>query len=144
MASMTNLTETNLLKLIFQNVNFANIGDATGLRGSTSDGSLFLTLYTTDPGEDDTGTEATYTGYVRKSIARSVSEWTVSGSQAVNANAQSFAISTGVTNTITHLGIRTASSGGDLLFHVALSSSIIINSGDTPKFNASSITFTAA
>lgn len=143
MASMTNLTETNLLKLIFQNVNFANIGDATGLRGSTSAGKLYLTLYTSDPGEDDTGTEATYTGYVRKSVDRSPAGWTVSGNQVSNTNDQSFVISSGGTNTITHLGIRTAASGGDLLFHVTLSSSVTINSGETPKFNASSITFTA-
>ena len=49
--SKSNSLEAGLIDLAFLNTNFANLGDATGLRGSTTAGSLYLSLHTTDPGE---------------------------------------------------------------------------------------------
>jgi hypothetical protein len=49
--SKSNSLENALLLLIFNNTNFANVGDATGVRGSTTAGSLYLSLHTADPGE---------------------------------------------------------------------------------------------
>ena len=43
--------ENSLLQLLFNNVNVANVGDATGLRGSSTAGSLYVSLHTADPGE---------------------------------------------------------------------------------------------
>ena len=40
---------TDLLELIFQNLDCANIGDATGLRGSITAGSLYVSLHTANP-----------------------------------------------------------------------------------------------
>ena len=37
--------ENLLLQHILQNANIANIGDATGLRGSTTTGSLYISLH---------------------------------------------------------------------------------------------------
>ena len=62
--SASNSFETSLLQHILQNADIANIGDATGLRGSTTAGNLYIALHTADPGEaGNQGTsEANYTG----------------------------------------------------------------------------------
>ena len=89
--SKSNDSENALLLLIFNNTGIANIGDATGLRGSTVPGSLFVALHTADPGEAGTAitSETTYTGYARKAVARSGAGWVVTGasvSPAVNVD----------------------------------------------------------
>lgn len=138
--SKSNTLESDLLKLIFQNVAATLIGDAAGLLGSAGAGSLYVSLHTADPGEagDQTTNEATYTNYVRVAVVRSSGGWTVSGTaptQVANAAAINFAQSGGVANTITHFGVGTASSGaGKLLYSGALTASLIVNSGITPSF----------
>lgn len=127
--SATNAFETALLQHIFQNAAIANIGDATGLPGAATAGSLFVSLHTADPGEagNQTTSEATYTGYARQGVVRSGSGWTVTGANVSNAAAISFGPCTSGTNTITHFGIGTASSGtGNLLFKGALGAGITV------------------
>lgn len=48
---MGNTFANDLLLLIFNNTNAANIGDATGLRGSSTAGSLYLSLHSSSPAE---------------------------------------------------------------------------------------------
>lgn len=87
--SKGNTWENELLLLLFNNTNAANIGDATGLRGSTTAGTFDVALHTADPGEAGSGTtnETAYTGYSRQSVARSAGGWTVTGnSVAPTAN----------------------------------------------------------
>lgn len=140
--SKSNLHETDYLKLVFQNIAIANIGDASGLQPSAAAGSLYVALYTTDPTEADTGTEATYISYARVAVARSVAGWTVSGNTCTNAAAVTFPTSGGTDNTITHFGIRTASSGGDLIGSGALTSSLLVQATDIPKFVIGDISIT--
>ena len=144
--SASNACETDLLKLLFNNTTWANVGDATGIVGSSGAGSLYISLHTADPGEagDQTTNEATYTSYARVAVARSGSGWTVSGNSATNASAITFPACTGGSNTITHFGIgRASSSTGELLFSGALSSSLAVSSGITPSFSSSQLTVTA-
>lgn len=137
--SKTNSWENGILELLFKNTNFANVGDATGLRGSSTAGSFYISLHTADPGEtgDQTTSETAYTNYVRIAIARSGAGWTVTADTAVNAATAAFA-TCGVTGaTVTHFGIGTASSGaGVLLYKGALTSSLVVGSGVTPTFAA--------
>lgn len=135
--SATNAFETSILGLILNNANIANIGDATGLRGSSTAGSLYISLHTTDPDEtgDQTTNEADYGSYARVAIARSGAAWTVSGNNASNAAAVTFPAATGGSNAITHFGIGTDSSGaGNLLFKGALSATLNVSAGITPSF----------
>ncbi len=135
--SASNAFETALLTLIFNNTNIANVGDATGLRGSSTAGSLYVSLHTADPGEaaDQTTNETSYTSYARVAVARSAGGWTISGNNASNTAAINFPTCTGGTPTITHFGIGTASSGaGVLLFKGALNSSLAVSTGITPSF----------
>ena len=135
--SATKAFETALQTLYFNNTDHANIGDAAGLQNSTAAGSFYVSLHTADPTETGTQTssEATYTSYARVAVARSGAGWTVSGSNVSNTAAVTFPACTGGTNTITHFGIGSDSSGaGNLFFKGALGASLAVSSGITPAF----------
>ena len=139
--SKTNAYENALLELVFKNTNFANVGDATGLRGSSTAGSFYVSLHTSDPGEagDQTTNETSYTSYARVAVARSGSGWTVTGNSVSPAANVDFPECTGSTATITHFGIGTASSGaGVLIYKGAVSPSISVSTGVTPRLTTSS------
>jgi hypothetical protein len=139
--SKSNAWENALLLLVFNNTNAANIGDATGLRGSSTAGSLYVSLHTSDPGEagDQTTNETSYTSYARVAVARSGAGWTVTGNSVSPAATITFPACTGGTATITHMGIGTASSGaGVLLYKGAVSPSISVSSGVTPSLTTAS------
>lgn len=140
--SKTNSWENGLLQLVFENTNFANVGDATGLRGSSTAGSFYFSLHTSDPGEagDQTTNEIAYTSYARVAVARSTAGWTVTGNAvAVDANV-TFPAGTGGSGTATHWGLGTASSGaGVLLYKGAISPSIVCGSGVTPQLTAGTV-----
>ena len=135
--SASNSFETGLLTLIFNNTNLANIGDATGLRGSTTAGSFYISLHTADPGEAGTAVtnETTYTNYARVAVARSAAGFTVAGSNVSNAAAVTFPTCGATGATVTHFGIvETASGAGALHLSAALNSSLAVANGITPSF----------
>lgn len=132
--SKSNIQETGYLKLLYQNIALANIGNAAGLQPSGAAGSFYVALYTTDPTDADTGTEATYTSYARVAVVRSSAGWTVSGATVTNAAIITFPTSTGGSNTITHFAIRTALTGGDIVHHKNIASDLLISITDTPNF----------
>lgn len=140
--SKTNTWETGLLSLLFENTTFSGVGDATGLPGAATAGSLYFSLHTSDPGEagDQTTNEIAYTSYARVAVARSSSGWTVSGNAvAVDADV-TFPAGTGGSGTATHWGLGTASSGaGKLLYKGAISPNIVCGSGVTPQLTAGTV-----
>lgn len=140
--SKSNAWETDLLNLLFNNTNAALIGDATGLRGSTTAGSLYLSLHTADPGEagDQTTSEVTYTSYARVVVARTSGGFTVSGNAVSLAANASFPAGTGGSGTAAYWGLGTAASGtGKLLYKGAISPTIATGNGVTPILNAGTI-----
>lgn len=131
--SKGNTWENDILKLLFNATAIGNIADNAAASPLTD---LYVSLHTGDPGEagDQTTNEATYTSYARVAVVRSGSGWTVSGNSVSPAEDISFPAATGGTNTITHFGIGTASSGaGKLLYKGAVSPTIAVSSGVTPK-----------
>ena len=135
--SATNAFETSLLSLIFTNADAANVGDATGLRGSTTAGVVYISLHTADPTEtgNQTSSETSYTNYARVAVARSGAGWTVSGNNASNAAAVNFPACGASGATVTHFGIGTDASGaGNLLFKGELDLSLAVSNGITPSF----------
>lgn len=143
--SKSNAAETALLALIFNNTDFAGIGDAGGLQNSATAGSLYVSLHTSDPGEagDQTTNETAYTNYARVAVARSGAGWTVSGNSATNAAQITFPQCGASGATITHVGIGTDSAGaGTLLYSGALNSSLAVALNITPLFAASGLTVT--
>ncbi len=142
LAGFSDSAELNLWKLIFQNTTWANIGDVTGIVGSTVAGSLYVGLHTASPTEegDQTSSETTYTGYARIAVARSSGGWTVSGTaptQSANAGAITFGLCTAGSVTLSHVSIgRALTSTGELLFGGALDNTLATggNSTITPAF----------
>ncbi|ORC37247.1 hypothetical protein B4O97_03395 [Marispirochaeta aestuarii] len=143
--SKSNTFENELLLLLLNNTNIANVGDATGLRGSSAAGVLYVSLHTADPGEagNQSTSEADYTGYGRVSVARTSGGWTVTGNAAANAAAITFGACTGGTNAITYFGIGTSETGtGKLLYSGALSATLNVSNGITPEFGAGELDIT--
>lgn len=143
--SKSNTFENDILQLIFNNVDIADIGDAGGLQNSASAGSLYVALHTGDPGEAGNAStnESAYTSYARVAVARSGAGWTVSGNSATNFALIQFPECTGGSETITHVSITTAVSGtSKILYSGALSASRSVSSGIQPQFAASALTVT--
>lgn len=143
--SKSNTFENDLLQLIFNNVDIADIGDAGGLQNSAAAGSLYVALHTGDPGEagNASTSESAYTSYARVAVARTAGGWTVSGNSATNAALIQFPECTGGSETITHVSITTAASGASkILYSGALSASRSVSSGIQPQFAASALTVT--
>lgn len=138
MSSMTNGFETDLANLLFNNTTIANIGDATGLVGSSGAGSTQLALSTSALTDADTlltATEVAYTGYTRPTQARSGAGWTVSGDTASNAALIQFGeMTAGGPDTVVHLGLGFISSGNVLRLHQDLAADLVINNGVNPQF----------
>lgn len=140
--SKSNTLENALLALIFNATTFNNIAENDTTSPATN---LYVSLHTADPGEggDQTTNEATYTSYARVAVARTSGGWTVSGNAVTNAAAIVFPEATGGSNTITHFGVGTASSGaGQLLYSGALTASLAVSTGIEPQFAAGDLDIT--
>lgn len=140
--SMSNASETNLLNLLFNNTDWANVGDAAGLQNSAAAGSFYVALHTADPGDagNQSTNEVSYTGYARVAVARTAGGWTVSGNQVSNTATVQFGECTAGSATATHFSVGLLTSGaGDILYSGALSASRSISSGITPLFNAGAL-----
>lgn len=112
-----------------------------GTTSTSSPTNVYVALHTADPTDAGTGTEVSGNGYARQTIAFGAS----SGGTASNSAAIEFpAASGGSFGTITHIGLWDASTGGNLLFHSALTTSKTIADGDIFKIAASGVDITAA
>lgn len=143
--SKGNTFENELLLLIFNNDALPLIGDASGLQPSASDGSLYVSLHTGDPGEggNQTTSECAYTSYARVAVARTSGGWTVSGNAVSNTALIQFPQCTGGSETITHFAVGTASSlTGKVLYKGSLSASLAVSSGIQPQFSAGELDIT--
>ena len=140
--SKSNTFESDLLLLIFNNTNIADIGDATGLRGSSGAGNLYWSLHTADPGEAGTAitSETDYTGYARVAAARAVGGFTVTGgSVSPPANVDFGECTASPGGAITHFGIvNTASGAGKLLYKGTMTPNITMAVGVIPRIKSTS------
>ena len=135
--SATDVFENGLLSLIFENANYANVGDATGLRGSTTAGVFYIGLHEANPNEtgNQTTSEGNYTSYARVSVARSTAGWSVAAGVADNDAAITFPACTAGSDTETHFGVGSDSTGaGNLFIWGALTASLAVSAGITPSF----------
>lgn len=143
--SATNAFETSLLGLIITNANAANVGDATGLRASSTAGVFWISLHTATPNEtgDQTTNETAYTNYARQDEARNTTQWTVTGNTADNDNAIDYPTCGASGATLTHFGLGSDSSGaGNLFLYGSLTASLAVSNGVTPSFAAGALDVT--
>ena len=113
------------------------MGHVFGGSAYSAPGTLYLALYTTDPGEGNTGTEVSGGSYARQTVA-----FTVTNNLATNTSAIEFPVATGTWGTITHIGIMDALTTGNLLAYAQLSSSKAVSAGDALRFPAGDIDIT--
>ncbi len=138
--SATNVFEGGLLSLIFENADYANVGDATGLRGSSTAGVFEISLHTGDPGEggSQTTSESAYTNYARQPVARSTAGWSVASGVADNDGVITFPLCGVTGSTITNFGIGSDNTGAGNLF-LKGTASLVISAGVTPTFAAGAL-----
>lgn len=137
--SLANGFENDLLKLIFNATAIANIADNAASSPLTA---LQMSLHTADPGEAGTQqtSEAAYTSYARVAVNRNSGGWTVATNTVVPAANIDFPTATGGSETETFLGIGTASTGaGKLLMSGAITPSIAVTTGTTPRLTTSTL-----
>lgn len=113
--SFSNTYETHVLNYVFTTTSV------------TRPTAWYLALFTSNPAEDASGTEVTTTN---TAYARQSATFTVSGNTASNSGAIEFPTATAGYGTVSHVGIYTAASGGDLIAYAALSTSKTIDTGD--------------
>ena len=102
----------------------------------------YVALYTAAPSDSGGGTEVSGYGYGREAVTFAAA--TSPGGTTSNSGAVSFTASGGDWGSITHIGIHDALSGGNLLWHGAMTASKTVADGDTLEFSIDNIDLTIA
>ena len=102
----------------------------------------YVALYTAAPSDSGGGTEVSTGGYARQAVTFAAA--TSPGGTTSNSGTVSFTASGAAYGTVTHIGIFDAVSGGNLLWHGAMTASKTIADGDTLEFSAGNIDLTLA
>jgi hypothetical protein len=106
----------------------------------TSPATVYVALYTTDPTDADTGTEVSGGSYARTAVTFGAP----SNGVSTNSAAVEFPTCTSSWGTITHIGIRDASTSGNLLYHTALTTSKVIDVDDIFRITTGNLSVTLA
>lgn len=112
------------------------MGGSTPTRPTTR----HLALFTAAPSDAGGGTEVATGGYSRQAFTCGAA----AAGTCSNSGLVSFTASGGNFGTVTHVGVFDASSGGNLLWHGAMTASRTVNDGDTLEFAAGELDFTLA
>lgn len=118
--SMSNYLENKLLEHTLRNISY------------TPPTTVYLALFTSDPGEDKTGTEVSGGAYARKAIT-----FNAAASGAVTNSADIlFDIATANWGTVSHVAVFDALTAGNMLYYGTLTTAKTINSSDQLKIVA--------
>jgi hypothetical protein len=97
--------------------------------------TVWIALFTAAPSDSGGGTEVTGGSYAREEVP--AAGWTItapSPTRAGNTAAIDFITATASWGTVTHVGVFDAITTGNLLFHGILTSSRVVDNGDTFSF----------
>jgi hypothetical protein len=128
MAELSNYLENALINVTLRATSY------------TAPTTVYVALYTSDPTDADTGTEVSGTSYARQSVTFGAP----SNGATTNSAAVEFPQAGGSWGTVTHIGIRDASTAGNLLYHTALDASKTIATGDVFRIASGSLSVTLA
>lgn len=136
--SISNTTETAIMKLVFQAVAWGNYADNAATSPETN---IVVALHTADP--TDTGTlatsEITYTSYARVNVARTTGGWTESTGTITPVANIDFPAGTGGSGTATHFSAGKSGGGAAAaLFQGTITPNIVCGSGVTPRLTTAS------
>jgi hypothetical protein len=128
MAEMSNYLENALINVTLRATSY------------TAPTTVYVALYTTDPTDADTGTEVTGGSYARTAVTFAAP----SNGVTTNSADVTFPTCTLAWGTVTHIGIRDASTVGNLLYHTPLDASKTIDLGDIFKITTGNLSVTLA
>lgn len=128
MAEMSNYLENALINGTLRATNY------------TAPTTVYVGLYTSDPMDDNSGTEVSGGSYARTAVTFGAP----SDGVTLNSAAVEFPQATGSWGTVGWIGILDASTSGNLLYHSPLDVSKVIASGDIFKISTSSLSVTLA
>ena len=124
MAELSNYLENKLLDHVLRNTSY------------NSPTTVYVGLYTSDPGDGNTGTEVSGGSYARQVL----NVTTATGGIVTSSADVTFPQATGSWGTISHIGLLDALSSGNLLMHTPLTTSRTIETGDVLKISTGSLT----
>jgi hypothetical protein len=128
MAEFSDFLENALINAVLRNTTY------------TSPATVYVSLYTTDPTDADTGTEVSGGSYARTAVTMGAP----SNGVSTNSADVTFPTATASWGTVTHIGIHDASTSGNLLFHTPLDTAKTIDSGDIFKIETGNLSVTLA
>lgn len=136
--SISNATETAILKLVFQAVAWANYADNAAASPETN---IAAGLHTADPTDtgDMSSNEVAYTSYARVGVARTTGGWAESSGVVSPVANVDFPAGTGGSGTATHFS--TGKSGGGataILWSGTITPNIVCGNGVTPRLTTAS------
>ena len=128
MANFSNYLENALINATLRNTSY------------TSPTTVYVALYTSDPTDADSGTEVSGGSYARTAVTFGAP----SNGVATNNADVTFPTSTGSWGTVTHVGVRDATTAGNLLYHASLTTSKTVGTGDIFKISSGNLSVTLA
>lgn len=150
MSNTSSTFRTDILKLLFQNVALAGLGDSSGLQASAAAGTIYIRLCTDATTADSAtvGTECAYTGYVAKGLAvnRSAAAWDVTANVAKNLAQILFGACTAGSENIKYVEAWKNNTGNTLADRISFCeiTPFAVSEGKQPKIEAEVLTFTFA
>jgi hypothetical protein len=128
MAEMSNFLENALINATLRNTTY------------TAPATVYVSLWTSNPGDDASGTEVSTsgTGYARTAVTMGAP----SNGVSLNTAAVEFAQATASYGTVGWIGINDAVTAGNLLYHSPLTTSKTIDTGDIFKIAIGSLSVT--
>ena len=128
MAEFSNFLEDALINAVLRNTTY------------TSPATVYVSLYTTDPTDADTGTEVSGGSYARTAVTFGAP----SNGVTTNSADVTFPTATASWGTVTHIGIHDASTAGNLLFHTPLDTAKTIDTSDIFRIETGNLSVTLA
>lgn len=126
MAEISNYLENAIINATLRNTSY------------TSPTTVYVGLYTDDPGEGNTGTEVSGGSYARTAVTFGAP----SNGVSTNSASVTFPTATGTWGTVTHIGILDAATSGNLLYYTPLDASKSIASGDVFTISTGNLSVT--
>jgi hypothetical protein len=130
MAEMSNFLENALINATLRNTTYTSVA------------TVYVSLWTSNPGDDASGTEVSTSGtsYARTAVTFGAP----SNGVSLNSADVTFPTATASWGTVGWIGINDSTSGPNLLYHTALDTAKAIDSGDIFKISTGNLSVTLA
>ena len=128
--AMSSYLASTILNAVFRNLPFS------------PPSTVYVALYTSDPTDDDTGTEVSGGGYSRQEVTFSSPIAKDGRTEISNDTEIVFGPATEDWGTVTHVGLRDASTGGNLLYYGPLTVPHTVSTDQQLRFAVGGLTLT--